>query len=218
MRWPCLTTVACVALSCVATAGCAQQPRAPSPAPATPATARDSSSSALVPTGFGTLRQEDIAVKIDVPDVEVWLVPLDESVIRVLSPDSYRQLEGLVESQRDRITRLAAVHSIRNPSVWYVRFSGLAPEARFTPTDVTITSLGRDYRPADIIPLSSGFGAQRVRARESQTALYLFEDGVDVAQPLTVSMGAARNDRWGDILRTIERERAIIRSRARQTR
>lgn len=214
-----LTMGVAAALSLAAAVGCAQQPKATQlPAPASQTVATDTSSHSLVPPGYGTLRQEDIAVKFDLPDVQVWLIPLDESVTRVLSPDSYRQLQGLVESQRDRITRLAAVHGIRSPSMWYVRFYGLAPDAQFNPTDVTITTSGRDFRPVEIIPLTTGFGAQRLRARDTQSALYMFEDGVDVSQPMVVSMGTMRSNRWDDILRTIERERTIIRSRARQAR
>jgi hypothetical protein len=214
-----LTMCMALLLVCDTPAACAQQPKATqAPAPASPTITTDTSSRALVPPGYGTLRQEDISVRLDLGDVQARLIPLDESVIRVLSPDSYRQLQGLVESQRDHITRLAAVHGIRGPSIWYVRFNGLAPEAQFTPTDVTITASGRDFRPVEMIPLTAGFGAQRLRARDTQAALYMFEDGVDVSQPLVVSMGTARTNQWDDILRTVERERAIIRSRTRQAR
>ena len=208
-----LTTIFVAGLAYAAQSACAQQSRpGQPPAPASPSVVTDTR--AIIPPGYGTLRQEDITVKISLSDVEVWLVPLDESVIRVLSPDSYRQLRGLVESQRDRITRLASVHGLRSPSLWYVRFFGLAPEAQFNPTDVTIMASGRDFRPIEILPLTTGFGAQRLRAREMQGGLYLFDDAVDVSQPITVSMGPVRSDRWSDILRTVERERAVIRSRA----
>ena len=211
----CLTTLSGVALVCVSQHACAQQPQpGQPPAPASASVLSDSSGRASIPAGYGTLRQEDITVRISLGDVEVWLVPLDESVIRVLSPDSYRQLRGILESQRDRITRLASVHGLRSPSLWYVRFFGKAPEAQFNPTDVTITASGRDFRPVEVLALTTGFGAQRLRAREMQAAVYLFDDAVDVSQPVTVAMGPARSERWSDILRSIERERAAIRSRA----
>ena len=215
VTYRCLTMLA-AGLSCAAEMACAQQPSKPGqpPAPASASVLTDTSNRALVPAGYGTLRQEDITVKIGLPDVEAWLVPLDESVIRVLSPDSYRQLRGIVESQRDRITRASSVHGLRSPSVWYVRFYGKAPEAQFNPTDVTITASGRDFRPVEVLPLTTGFGAQRLRAREMQAGLYLFDDAVDISQPVTVSMGPVHSEQWGDILRLVERERALIRSRA----
>jgi hypothetical protein len=97
--------------------------------------------------------------------------------------------------------------------VWYVSFFGLAPEARFSPQELTVTSVARDFRPAEIIPLTAGFGSQRLQPRETQSALYLFDDALDVDQPFTVSLAGQQSASWTTILRTIERERSLIRSR-----
>ena len=167
-----------------------------------------------MPAGLGSLRQDDIAIKLQLPDVLVKLTPLDESVIRTLSPDSYRALRELAESRRAALARLASQHGFLRGDVWYVSFFGLAPEARFSPLELTVTSAGRDFRPAEVIPLTAGFGSQRLRPRETQSALYLFDDAVDVDQPLTVSLAGQQSVSWTSILRTIERERALIRSRA----
>ena len=91
---------------------------------------------------------------------------------------------------------------------------GAAP-ARFSPLELTITVAGRDYRPVEILPLSTGFGEQRLQPRETQTALYLFDDALDINQPLVVSLGSDRNESWNTKLKTIEQERVLIRSRAR---
>jgi hypothetical protein len=145
----------------------------------------------------------------------VTAIPLDESVIRVLAPDSYRSLHAVLESKRQQIMQRATLRGIREPRVWYVRFYGLAPDARFVPTDFTVTSGGREYRPFDVIPLTPGFGTQRLQPREQQTALLMFEDGLDVSQTLVVTMGSQRNTDWESILlRTIDPERAAIRARA----
>jgi hypothetical protein len=185
--------------------------------PATPAGGTgDTTGGALVLAGYGTLRQDDIAIKLQLPDVLVKLTPLDESVIRTLSPDSYRALRELVESRRTAITRLASQHGLQRGSVWYVSFYGLAPEARFSPLELTINSVGRDFRPVEVMPLTSGFGSQRLQPRETQSALYLFDDALDVNQPLTVSLGGQQSATWAATLRTIERERVLIRSRAAQ--
>ena len=187
--------------------------------PATPAVVTaDTNGGGLVPAGFGSLRQDDIAIKLQLADVLVKLTPLDESVIRTLSPDSYRALRELAESRRDAITRLVSQHGLLRGSLWYVSFYGLAPEARFSPLELTISSGGRDYRPADVLPLSTGFGNQRLQPRETQSALYLFDDALDVNQPLTVSLSTAQSASWATALRAIERERALIRSRAAQQR
>ena len=200
--------------------GCAQTPAPgssrPSTTPATPAIATaDTTGAALIPAGFGSLRQDAIAITLSLPDMLVRLTPLDESVIRTLSSDSYRALHELADSRRPAITRLAAQHGLLRGSLWTVSFYGLTRDARFSPLDVTITSAGRDYRPVEVIPISSGFGEQRLQPRETQSALYLFEDALDVNQPLVVSLGSTKSTTWSTTtLRTIERERALIQSRA----
>ena len=209
-------SVACaVSVSACATAG---RPTGSPTTSATAASASDTAASGIVPPGYGTLRQEELAIRLQVQDILIQLVPLDESILRVLSPDSYRALRQLAESRSDEVARLATMHGLRERQVWYVTFFGMAPDARFTPTDLTITSAGREFRPLEIIPLRAGFGEQRLQPRESQSALYVFSDGMDVGRPLTVIFGSRRNDSWAETLRTVERERALIRSRATQSR
>ena len=91
----------------------------------------------------------------------------------------------------------------------------MAPDARYDPTDVTVSVGGRDFRPFDVIPVSGDFGTHRLQPRETQTGLLLFEEGVDVSQPIVVRMGAEQNTDWGDvILRRVDAERAAMRARA----
>jgi hypothetical protein len=188
---------------------------------ATPVTRlpQDSTSARLVPPNFGTMRQDDISLVLQPTGVRITAIPIDESIIRVLAPDSYRTLQSIRESRRAQIVQRAQMHGIRNPSVWYVTFYGLTPNARFIPTDLTITSAGRDFRPFDIITLSDNFGAQRLQQRELARGLLLFEDGVDVNLPLVVSIGAERNADWSNeaILGAIDTERTRIRARAGRT-
>ena len=153
-------------------------------------------------------------MQLHLPGVLVKMTPLDESVIRTLSPDSYRALRENAESRRPVIVRLAAQHGLLRGSLWYVSFYGLAPDARFSPLELTVTVAGHDFRPVEVLALSNGFGEQRLQPRETQTALYLFDDALDVNQPLIVSLGSERNESWSDRLKLIEQERALIRSRA----
>ena len=199
-------------------AACASAPGTPTPNTApresrAPSTATDSAP-ALVPAGFGTLRQDDIALRLLVDQVQVRAIPLDESVIRVLAPDSYRSLHGLRESKREAIDRLAGRYMLRERNVWLVSFFGLAPDARFQPGELTLSVSGRDYRPLEILPLSAGFGEQRLAQRETQTALYLFADGVNLNQPIIARMQGREDPSWADIVQRIEQERALIRGRA----
>jgi hypothetical protein len=80
--------------------------------------------------------------------------------------------------------------------------------------ELVITSGGQDFRPLDVIPLSTGFGEQRLRQRETQSAVYLFSGDIDVDHPLTVTFQGQRSVIWEQLLQRIERERALIRARA----
>ena len=203
-----LASVAC------ATGGRAGGPGGSPDTTATRAVQEAADTSSLVPGGYGTLRQDDVAIRLSTQGVQVRAIPLEESIIRVLSPDSWRSLRDLRTSRRSEIDAAAARNGVRRPSVWYVSFFGVQPDARFSPMELVISSAGRDFRPLEILPLSPGFGENRLSQRETQSALYVFEDGVDPEQPLTVSMQGERSSVWQETLRRIERERALIRSRA----
>ena len=174
----------------------------------------DTLSGTLIPAGFGTLKQDDISIRLQIGGKQVRALPLDESVIRTLSADSYRALRGLQESVRAQINEVAQRSGTQRYSLWYVSFYGIEPDARFSPRDVIITSSGRDFRPIDVLPLSSGFGSQRLAQREVQQAIYLFDASVDLTQPLNVTIEGTLSTSWGTTLRRIELERALIRSRA----
>lgn len=179
----------------------------------TPFLSLDSSHAHFVPPGFGTLRQDDIAIKLGLPGLQVRVLPLDETVTRLLSPDSYRALHDLAENRREQLTTMARRYNLRNPSFWYVSFHGLQPDARFNPTELVIATTSQEFRPVDFIALTPGFGEQRVQQRETQSAIMIFEE-IDVSQPVTVQMREARSSSWETTLRAIERERALVRSRA----
>ncbi len=183
---------------------------APTPSPSTA-----DSSRFLVPAGYGSLHQEDIAINLQVLGLQVRAIPLDETVIRVLSPDSYRALRDIVASRKadlDAVARRTGLHTF---SLWYVQYFGLEQgETRFSPMEFIVTSVGRDFRPLEIVPLSAGFGEQRLRQRERKSALYVFDPEIDVNQPLAVQYETARSSDWSNALARIERERALVRSRA----
>jgi len=169
----------------------------------------------LPPPGFGTLRQDDISVRLTSSNLQMRATPLDESIIRLLSPDSYRAMSELKRSKAEAIAAVARRNAVRQLSLWYVSFFAVEQgETRFSPREFIITNVGRDFRPLDIIPLTPGFGEQRLRQNGRQDALYVFDGQVDIQQPLTVSYETAHNDDWGTMLPQIERERALVKSRA----
>ena len=214
-RWACALPLI-VGVACGAPPASTAQPQ---PAGVPTRVSRDSTSASLVPVGLGTLKQEDLAIVLQPNGVRVTAIPLDENVIRTLAPDSYRTLRATLESKRQQVMQIASLRGVRDPRVWYVVFTGLVPDARFIPTDITVTSGGREYRPIDVIGLLNGFSEHRLQPRETQRALVIFDESLDVAQSIVVIMGSERNTDWStdrsdSILSRIEAERAQIRARA----
>lgn len=176
--------------------------------------ADDTTGRVNVPVGFGTLRQDEIAIRLELQGLIVRAIPLDENLIRLLTPDSYRALRELQESNKQSISAVTRRTGGRAPDIWYVSFYGVEPDVHFSPRELVITSAGRDFRALEVLPLSSGFGEQRLRQREVQSAIYLFDEGIDLDQPLAVTFQNVRDDSWEQILTRVERERALVRARA----
>jgi len=206
MRRPIVTVALPLLLMACATA-------IPVPAQGTPPAgqggiASDTLDANWVPAGFGTLRQDDIALKTSPANgLQVRAIPLDERIIRLLSPDSYRALRDLSTSKADQLPSY---------SLWYVSFFALEQgETRFSPQEFIISNTGRDFRPLDIVPLTPGFGAYRLKQREVQSALLVFDGQIDVNQPVTAQLeGIPSVTDWSAVIQRIERERALVRSRA----
>ena len=182
--------------------------------PAATAPVVDDTPQSQVPAGYGSLRQDDIAIRLEPQGLIVRAIPLDEGIIRLLTPDSYRALRDLQESSRRSIDAVARRSGGRAPDLWYVSFYGLEENARFSPMELVITSGGQDFRPVDVIPLSTGFGEQRLRQRETQSAVYLYPGDIDVDHPLKVTFQGQQSVIWEQLLQRIERERALVRARA----
>jgi hypothetical protein len=158
----------------------------------------------------GTLKQDDISLRLPLGAVLGRVMPLDDRIIRLLAPDSYRNLTELLLGQQSRIARARSTAGTERFSIWYATFVALEPDAQFNPGELVISGAGRDFRALEIIPLTAGFGEQRIQQGQSQAALYLYDEAVDPEQPLELSMQGVRNGAWPSILRVIERERARL--------
>lgn len=181
------------------------------------AAAVDTTGLDLVPAGFGTLRQDEVAIRLQPPGLVVRLLPLDEGLIRLLTPDSYRALRDLQQSASRRVAELSQRFGGRQLSLWLVSFYGVEQDIRFSPMDLIITSTGRDFRPVDVVALSSGFGEQRLKQRETQSAIFVFDGEIDLDQPLIARFLNEQNAFWEQALPRIERERALARARSLRT-
>ncbi|MGH7446388.1 MAG: hypothetical protein ACRELT_02435, partial [Longimicrobiales bacterium] len=182
--------------------------RATSPA-ATPA--QTTGPDTMVGAGFGRLRQDEITVSIRSGAVLVKATPLDEAVIRLLAPDTYDRLSALRQSRSEEAGSMA----MREPELFLVSFFSYQPDVAFQPEDQQLVYQSRLLRASAIIPLTTGWGRQRLDQQETQTAMYAFDAEIDFAQVLTVRYGAQQSDEWRQILVRLENERGRIRSRIR---
>lgn len=170
-----------------------------------------------VPTGYGTLRRDDIVVRLTTGQVELQVLPLDQQVIRLLAPDTYQSLTSLLQSRGAGIDDAAVRAGVDQPTLVMVSFLGIVPQARFTPEDVNITSRGRLFRPVGIVPITPTWSSYQLDARQQAVAIYLFEPGIGFREQLTVSYQGLTSDAWSRAIRALERERARVLSRAQQS-
>lgn len=167
-----------------------------------------------LPTGFGSLKRDDIVVNFTTGALQIQFLPLDEQVIRLLAPDTYASLTQLIKQKSADIADVATRAGVTNPSLVMVTFFAVVPQARFTPEDVNVTSRGRLFRPVGIVPLSPTWGAQQLDARQQAAAIYVFESGIAFQETLTVTYEGLSNDSWSRALQRLNEERARVRSRA----
>jgi len=168
-----------------------------------------------IPIGFGTLKRDDIVVRFATDQVEIQVLPLAQSVIRLLLPDTYRSLADLIKTKQSQLDDAAQRAGVQHPILVMVSFYGLVPQARFVPEDINITSRGQLFRPVGIVPLSPAWSAQQLDARQQAVALYLFDEGISFREALTVSYEGLSNDSWSrGAMRALERERARVLARA----
>ncbi len=168
----------------------------------------------LPPVGFGTLGQDDISLRFQTPNYSISIIPLDERVIRLLAPDTHSSMQRLLVTKQPEIDEVVRRYGLRQPTTFLVSFFGRQANARFDPEALTLTSQNRFFRPAGILPVTPGFGDRQLRQRETATAIYVYEDGIRVLDPLTFSIAGLSTDQWEGILRTLERERASVDARA----
>lgn len=171
---------------------------------------------ALPPAGFGTLRQDEIGVQIQLTNLRIRLIPLDERVIRLLAPDAYRSLHDMRESRADEM-RAAARLNGDSVAVFMVTFFGMQPQTRFSPDQLLISSQNSTYRPLGIVPITPRFNENQLDAREQAAAIYVFEPGIAILRPFSVLYNGAQSDAWAEALNRINTERSRVLGRASQS-
>ena len=216
-KYTALVVLASVMGACASTSAIVAQVPPTMPPAGQAGTRGDTLDPNWIPSGFGTLRQDDIALKVSPANgLQVRAIPLDERIIRLLSPDSYRSLRELVTSKERDLLAVKERNRLPGYSIWYVSFFAQEQgETRFSPQEFIINNTGRDFRPLDMLPITPGFGEYRLTQREVQSALLIFDGQIDVNQPITALMESTPSvTDWNRVMQRIERERALVRSRA----
>lgn len=167
-----------------------------------------------IPAGYGTLRRDDIFVRFSTGTIEVQVLPLDEEVIRLLAPDTYRSLHQLVKSRSNDVAEAAARAAADQATLIMVTYLGVVPQARFNPEDLNITSRGRLFRPVAIVPLSPTWSSYQLDARQQAAAIYLFDPAISLREEMVVSYQGQSSNSWNNSIRRLDQERARVKARA----
>ena len=167
-----------------------------------------------LPVGFGTLKRDNVVISFSTGPLQIQILPLDESVTRLLAPDTYKSLTDLIKQRQSDISDQAQRAGVQSPALVMVTFFGTVSQARFVPEDINLTSRGRLFRPVGIVPLSPQWGGQQLDARQQATAIYLFDSGIAWGESLTASYEGMTNDAWSKTIQTLNTERMRVMGRA----
>ena len=168
-----------------------------------------------VPAGFGSLSQNDLALRMGNDDIEIRFIPLDPRITPLLARDAFHSLRTLAETHRRAIDSVAARAGVAQPGLALVSFFGQRPDVRFDPQTLTLLIRNRVFRPLGVIPINAKFTSQQLGVREQASALYLFEETIPVDDSFTLSYGPLSSADWQGKQPILDRERARVAARAR---
>lgn len=169
----------------------------------------------LTTVSYGTLTQNDLALRMRNDDVEIRFIPLDPKIARLLANDAFQSLRSLVETRRRAIDSVASRAGVTEPGLALVSFFGVREASRFDPQTLTVRVRSRALQPLGLIPIDAGFTSQQLNVREQASAIYLFEEDLPVDDAFTLSYGALVSEDWQSKQPIIDRERARVSARTR---
>ena len=163
----------------------------------------------LLPVGLGTLGQDDIALNFRQEELEIRVVPLDERLLRLLSPDTYRSLHELTRTRAAQIDSVTRQYGVATPGLLLVTFFGRRQGARFDPQNINLIVRSQLYRPIGQVAYSPNFNSHQLDQRQSAIGIILFEETIPVFESFQISYGAASSD-WEGRLNRIQQERTRV--------
>lgn len=185
---------------------------------AAPAAAQAGPGDVLPPPGYGSLSQNDLALRVRNDEIEVRFVPLDQRVTRLLARDSYESLESLVRSRRGAIDSVAGTYGLGRPGLALVTFFGQRTGVRFDPQTLTLLVRNRIFRPLGVVPFTPRFSSQQLNVRDQVSGIYVFEEELPVNDSFSFSYEGLTSEDWQNKQRALDRERARVAARSRSDR
>ena len=164
---------------------------------------------------YGTLSQNDVAIRLRSEDLEIRFVPLDDRILTLLARDAAASLRGVLAARRTAIDSAARQHGVAAPGLALVAFFAQRDGVRFDPQLLNVTANGRVLRPLAVVPMSPRFGSHQLGLREQVMGLFLYEDLIPVDAVFEVSYESMISREWERRLPLLERERARMAARAR---
>ena len=164
----------------------------------------------LPPAGYGTIRSDQLSIRLTLDDIELRFLPLDERVLRLISKDGYDAITGLIASRRAAIDSAAAGAALATPGLALVTFFALRADARFDPENVSLLYRNQFWRPVAIVPVTANFTGRQLPVRQQASAIFLFDSPLPVYEQFDVAYGTVQSGAWQEALRRIDRERGLV--------
>jgi hypothetical protein len=195
--------VAVLALCACAHSGKAHSQEAPDPMGTMP------------PMGLGSLTQEQISVSIANSQLTIRFQPLNERLLRLLAPDAYRALAGMIASRANAIDSISRYSGTTQPGLMMVTVYGNVPDVRFDASSVGVSVNSVRIDPVGIIPLNANFSRQQLPRQAVGQGLYVFAEELPVYSPMVFTYGSVAVEGWAQKVPTLDRELARVSARAR---
>jgi hypothetical protein len=165
-----------------------------------------------LPGGLGTLRQEQVAVRLRRGGLELFVVPLDEGVTRTTAPDTWERLSALAQTHRAWF-RERTGSDTPYPLFLVALYTELEP-LPFVADELAVVSGGIRLRPIMHRGLSPQWERGRVLPGDPLLAVYAFPPEALLEPDLEVEYQEVRSRDWSRILPVVQAEQARIRARS----
>jgi len=169
----------------------------------------------MPPMGLGSLTQEQISISIANSQLTLRFQPLNERLLRLLAPDAYRALSGMIASRRAAIDSVSRISGATQPGLMLVTVYGNVPDVRFEATSIGIAVNSIRIDPVGIVPLDANFSRQQLARQSVGMGLFVFAQELPVYSPMVFSYGVVAAEGWAQKISMFDRELARVSARAR---